>query len=41
LDIFPALDMGINAILIDRNNDYPFYRGKKMHSLGELIKGID
>ena len=41
LDIFPALDLGINAILIDRNNDYPFYRGKKMHSLEELINVSD
>jgi putative hydrolase of the HAD superfamily len=41
LDIFPALDLGINAILIDRNNDYPLYRGKKIHSLEELIKVCD
>jgi FMN phosphatase YigB (HAD superfamily) len=41
LDIFPALDLEINAILIDRNNDYPFYRGKKMHSLEELINVSD
>ncbi len=37
LDIFPALGLGMNAILIDRNNDFPFYQGKKMHSLEELI----
>jgi FMN phosphatase YigB (HAD superfamily) len=41
LDVFPALDLGINAILIDRNNDFPFYRGKKMHSLEELINVCD
>lgn len=41
LDIFPALGLGIDAILIDRNNDYPFYRGKKIHSLEELILKSD
>ena len=41
LDIFPALDLGINAVLIDRNNDFPFYLGKKMHSLEELLNVSD
>ncbi len=41
LDIFPALHLGINAILIDRNHDYPFYQGKKIHSLEELIHVSD
>ncbi|MEN9333064.1 MAG: hypothetical protein RLY35_244 [Bacteroidota bacterium] len=36
LDILPALELGIRAVLIDRNGDYPYYRGQKMHSLEEL-----
>ncbi len=41
LDIFPALDLGIDAVLIDRNNDYPFYRGRKICNLEELLMSGD
>ncbi len=36
LDVQPALDLGIRAILIDRQNIYPAYSGEKIGSLHEL-----
>lgn len=36
LDIFPAVQLGISAILIDRDNHFPHYSGLKIHSLKEL-----
>ena len=40
LDVFPALELGMDAYLIDRNNDYPLYKGKKMNSLADLLEII-
>lgn len=36
LDIEPALQLGIRAILIDRDNIYPHYSGEKISSLHQL-----
>lgn len=36
LDIEPALSLGVNAIFIDRENRYPWYRGARIRSLQEL-----
>jgi FMN phosphatase YigB (HAD superfamily) len=36
LDIEPALELGIRAILIDRDNIYPYYNGEKISNLHEL-----
>ena len=38
LDIEPALDLGIRAVLIDRDGLYPYYKGEKIGSIGELVK---
>ena len=40
LDIEPALSMGIDAILVDRYNDYPYYKGKKISSFSEIKQYI-
>lgn len=39
LDIEPAKLIGMQTILIDRDDDYPYYNGKKIKSLHELLKG--
>ncbi len=36
LDMEPALSLGVNAILIDRESRYPWYRGVRIRSLQEL-----
>ncbi|WP_436517198.1 HAD family hydrolase [Ekhidna sp. To15] len=36
LDIVPAKEMGIEAVLLDRNNFYSTYEGKKIKSMNEL-----
>ena len=37
LDMHPALTTGIDAVLIDRNGLYPFYRHPRINSLTELV----
>ena len=37
LDIEPALELGMNAILIDRNDDYPFYKNRILN-MNQLIQ---
>ena len=41
LDIIPALDVGIRAILIDRYNFYPQFKGEKITTLFELKNKIN
>ena len=36
LDMKPALEMGIRAILVDRDNVYPNYQGERINSMREL-----
>jgi len=36
LDIEPALKLGIRAILIDRDNVFPYYSGEKINDLSQL-----
>ncbi len=37
LDIAPALAAGIDAVLLDRQDAFPSYRGRRVRSLWELI----
>lgn len=36
LDILPAAAAGLATVLIDRESDYPYYRGKKIKNLQQL-----
>lgn len=38
LEIEPVLKLGAQAILIDRDNIYPYYSGGKITSLSEILK---
>lgn len=37
LDIAPALAQGIDAVLLDRHDTFPTYRGRRVRSLRELV----
>lgn len=37
LDIAPALGFGIDAVLLDRQDAFPSYRGRRVRSLWELV----
>lgn len=40
LDILPAIDIGIQAVLIDRTDFYTSYNGKKVDNLNDLSRWI-
>lgn len=40
LDIAPALKLGVNAWLIDRDDNFPFFRGRKLKNLTDLHKEL-
>lgn len=37
LDIEPALSLGVESVLIDRNDQYPWYFGKRIRTLTEIL----
>lgn len=41
LDFLPALNIGFNTILIDREDHYPYFNGPKIKSLFELAQRSD
>lgn len=38
LDYLPAQNYGLNTLLIDRENNFPYFNGNKISSLTELLK---
>ncbi|TAF34974.1 MAG: HAD family hydrolase [Cytophagales bacterium] len=36
LDILPALKLGIKAVLLDREDAYPYYKGHKINDLSQI-----
>jgi FMN phosphatase YigB (HAD superfamily) len=40
LDMEPALEVGMTAVLVDRMDAYPAYSGPRVRNLGELVRKV-